>query len=227
MSSALSEAMGTAWYPHLHAFNFLPSRLLHPSWQERFSPQNCIAGLASQLDEAALHRHWSAYILELLGLANQPCFDPAVPGLFVAILPRGAFERLVELAGAVLLGHTVRQMIRREDVAVLNSGLRPEVLAYTRQKGSARHPGIAGDASLDAHALVARVFPLGAATVLDALRVAPDAVFERVRLRLPSDTPVGNPANGNGMSDFDSLDLLQQLIGDLEPQWPSSSPLPH
>lgn len=227
MKSALSQAMGATWYPHLHAFNFLPSRLLHPSWQPRFSPQDCITALAPQLAEVDLHRHWSAYILDLLGLADQPCLDPLARGLSMAILPRGAFERLVELTGAVLLGRALRRVIRREDVIVLNSALRPEVLAYARQTGAARHPGLEWDDAIDVQTLVTKIFPLGAATVLDALRGAPDAVFERVRLRLPADTPVGTLAGESGAADFDSLELLWHLVADLEPQWLSSYPSRH
>ena len=250
MSVRLTQLFEASWYEHLHRFNFLPSQILHPSWVFRFSPQDVITTLSPQLPPADLHRHWSAHILVLLGLADRPCLDPSAPLLPLAILPAPMFDRLVMLAGLSLAGKALRQLIRRDDITTLRRVLAPDLLAFVLQDAPLLHPGLdLGQRAVQQ--LLELPGPLGASALLSAMQGAPDEMFERVRLRLDAATAVPllmplasevttdapHDAPGDAPHDADrqpfpldnneALALMLRITDFLDPAWLSSFELPH
>ena len=232
MSTPAAAAFDLPWAAALHCFNFLPSRLLHPSWQPRFDLGGALAVLAESCPAPILHRHWSAHILQRLGLAQQPVLDPSAPGLLAAILPAPEFEHLLQLGGAVLAGPLVRHAIRRDDCRVLEQALGPALLGFARQQARRLHPGVELVLEGGLADLAEGLSELGAGLLLQALHAADDALFERLRLRLPvtltdGATPAPLALAARQLEPAVALRLILRLVKEIDPAWSHSSPTLH
>ena len=220
MIASLSEVLRQPWYPHLHEFNLLPSRRLHDTWAAHFSPHDSIRTLRTTLDDdSALHRHWSDYILDLLGLASRPWLDCDASQLPLAIMPLGHFEQVVLSTGAVLAGGAIRRAIMRDEIAAIEQRIGSQTFYFARTRGADYHPGLALPADMSAVDFAGQAQLLGSAALLHGLRGAPDELFERVRLRLQMDTPVVAYAPLSEIAPIDALDLMLRLTNEVAPEW--------
>lgn len=220
MSAAASLLLSQGWYPHLHEFNLLPSRLLHASWVQKFSPLGAIEALRLAFDdEAALHRHWSGYILELLGLTDRPWLDNDAPGLPLAILPPEPFEQLIAMTGTVLTGGAIRRAIRREEVAAIELSIGAQGLFFARNRSHEYHPGLDLPEGTRLSEFAPQIRVLGAGALLHAMYGSPDELFERVRLRLPIETPVIAGDMLAALPSDAALELMLRLTSEVAPEW--------
>src|SRR5690625_3684615 len=79
----------------LAELRLLPSRILHTSRLQQYDPDShCRALLEPSPDPAVVHRHWSADILEPLGIDDSVVPRPRHNALPVALLPVKKFETL-------------------------------------------------------------------------------------------------------------------------------------
>jgi len=220
MTGAASQLLSQGWYPHLHEFNLLPSRLLHASWTESFSPLGAIDALRLAFDdEAALHRHWSGYILERLGLTDRPWLDSEAPQLPLAILPPEPFEQLISLTGTVLTGGAIRRAIRRDDVVAIEQSIGAQGLFFARNRSHEYHPGLDLPEGTSLSEFAAHIKTLGAGALLHAMHGSPDEMFERVRLRLPMETPVIAGDMLAALPSDAALELMLRLTSEVAPEW--------
>lgn len=209
------------WLTHplalaLLRFNVLPSLLLHPSRAGGWP-------VAPQDAPAALHRGWSARLLEELRL--DPVLSMDDPALPLAMLPPELFSRLVLYGGIALNASHIRRAISRADVVHLMDQLGDEGMAFAR----ARHgqglaalpvfPGWSADRARE------RCTHWGHALLAQAFAAATPAVAQRGALRLPADIePRRRQVDGAGLAPATALALAREFLEYLEPQWLSSFP---
>lgn len=224
MNAALTLLLRQPWYPCLHEFNLLPSRLLHASWGSHFAPPGVIELLSEHAQEiTSLHRHWSAYILKTLGLTQKLFLQADAPQLPLAILPFEEFNQFVRVVGVMVLGRLIRHTIRREDVRWLNEMIGVDFLQFARIRAQEFYAGIdVGDLTLSQ--LPEEIPRYGAALIICAMQNAPAELLERVRLRLSADAQ--SLISVFNLSSNQALDLLRQLLSEVNPSWLSAFSTP-
>ena len=204
----------------LLAFCLLPSLTLHVSHADLLPPIS-IQTRGDQLP--ALHRVWSAEIIEKCGMEPVTAFDD--PVLPLAMLPAEILDRLVPLAGATLAGQCIRRCIAREDVELLRAQLGDTMLDFVRRRAPAFHAGL-DDSSMTNWSLDAageEVAILGNTLLAQVFDSASKPVAQRALLRLPAEA-FGRNSTFPVAAD-DALRLSLNLLQELDPEWLSSFPV--
>ena len=208
MSAALFDA-------RLLAFNLLPSLTLHPSRHAAFDAP---AQPVPEACAAAWHRHWSAAILQRLGVYDRPVTDAQRPELALALLPPDRLARVARHMGAVRCAAHLRRVIAGAEVRALAAALGTDVLDFAR--GAAldawSRPAAQDDGPPDA--LAARVEQEGVSALRAVFQAAGPELGLRAELRLADGVDVGTdvcPA---------PLELALNVLERIEPTWHSSFP---
>ncbi|MGI4847213.1 MAG: SctK family type III secretion system sorting platform protein [Janthinobacterium lividum] len=162
----------------MYAFNYAPADYLHPARQQQFLP----LPLNQRIWETArARRPLSKLILQQIGLAERPCFDPQQRTWPLALLDRMRMLRLARHVGAVLLAPQARRCVSREEVLAWKERLTPSAYQFVMSSASLL-PQVKADAAIDENMSVEQ---LGFAWIASSLDDAPDELLLRVRLKFP------------------------------------------
>jgi type III secretion protein K len=199
-------------------FNLLPSRTLHPSRHSVFAPPAITQRLHDEpAYYAGWHRHWSRYILRMLGL--EPVLDANRPELAVALLRPAALLQLVQWVGATLCGPRLRRTIAGAEVRELLAASGDEVLAFARGRAARHHPGLPESAEWEVTQTTEAIDTLGRATLLAGLSEAGPPIVRRAELKLPEGPLVDSP-----LAPRQALALSFAVLKDMDSTWHSSFP---
>ena len=206
----------------LFRFSCLPSLALHPSRVAALVPPAAHALLAQLTPDmpswGRMHRHWSAALVQSLGLA--PVSDVKDPALALALLPPRVWNQVQSLGGAMLAGPRIRRTIARTQVQALQSQLGAPAFEFARGPAAALHAGWDAALALDFEQLAPVSLAWGEALQARALDAATPAVAQRGRLRLPS-AAVDMAASSlfAQMAPSQALTLLCSLTERTDPAW--------
>lgn len=218
----ISQIQALPWFARLYEFNFLPSRLLHPSWHEDYAPQACISELRVALDDdTALHRHWSAYLLKALRLEHRMVWRIDEPVLPWVLMPDAAFSCLIERVGLTLGSTLVRHAIRRDDVLAMRAMFSADGLHFAYSKSVSIHPGFDREQLLALGPVPCVLHELGAAAVLFAAEGLESGIYDRLRLRLPKVVSIACEEAAASLSGEAMRNLVMRVAKDLDPEWHS------
>lgn len=218
----LQRPWAEAWL----AFNLCPSQLVHPTRTVQWLPAALAPLVGEPAVAAALHRHWSSHLL------RQPGFEPAQdiqdPVLPLALADAALWDRLVTWCGLVVAGGAVRQVIAREEVALLVSRVGAPALDFARRGAARLWPGPRDPATgLQADPLAGPP-RLGAALLAAALGQAGTPVATRTRLRLPAGCEADQTELPPALQPAPAACRLARLVlMELDDSWLSSFPMPH
>ncbi|MCF8161244.1 MAG: Yop proteins translocation protein K [Polaromonas sp.] len=206
-------------------FACLPSVALHPSRVADLVPPTVHALLAQVTPDmpywGRLHRHWSAALVQSLGLA--PLSDVTDPALALALLPPPVWNQVQMLGAALLAGPRIRRTIARSQVQALQSQLGAPVLAFARGPATALHAGWDAALALDFDQLLPVSLAWGEALQARALEAATPAVAQRGRLRLPAAAiDMASSAQFSSIDPSQALALVRSLTEMTDPAWLSS-----
>lgn len=197
-------------------FCLLPSLTLHPTQANARVPEPLLKQAASL---PTLHRHWSAELARACAL--EPVPDLADPVLPLAMLPAERFGMFAIYAGAMLAGQPIRRCIVRADVEAVQTELGDAVLAFTRQRAAAIHPGL-DSLAWRTEAIAADTAALGHVMLAQAFATASAPIRQRGLLRLPIAAP--EHARDLSLSPAESLRISLALLQEIEPEWLSLFP---
>jgi len=218
----IAEIQALPWFPRLYEFNFLPSRLLHPSWHDDYAPQACISALRVALDdETALHRHWSAYLLRTLRLEDRMVWRIDEPVLPWVLMPDDGFYCLIDRVGLTLGSAAIRQAIRREDVLALRELFSADSLRFAYSQSVSIHSPLDRGQLLALGPVPQVLRELGAAAILFAVESQDSGIYDRLRLRLPK--PLLNTCESAAASLGGEAmrRLVMRIAKDMDPEWHS------
>ena len=219
MTTASGNAKRASLTGPLLAFCLLPSLSLHPSQFERFIP----APVYAHADELpALHRLWSAALIEQAALEPLATFDDAA--LPLAMLPADRLAQWLSLAGVTLAGQRIRRCIVRSEVELLRAQLGDAVLDFARRRAPAFYAGLPDETacSWSLSAAAEHAAALGEALFARAFGGATRPVAQRALLRLPTDAV--QRAAALPLAADAALRLSLSLLQELDPVWLSSFP---
>lgn len=228
-----STAAPAAWpslslpvLPRLLQFNVLPSLLLHPAQAERLAPPEGLAHPAAQQPGvlAALHRRWSARLLQQLGAAAAPVLDLAEPALPLATAEPGVLHRLARELGIALLGPQLRRVILRGEVLALRQQLGDDGMRWALGGAARLHPGLPDGADWLAHSGDQAADLLGAGLLAQAWSDAPAPLRLRAGWRLTPQAAEAPWRAASGLDPAGARALCLQHLGQTEPTWLSCFP---
>lgn len=199
-------------------FNLFPSLSLHPSHREEFlGPQADSHIQAEQICADYWHRHWSAAILDRIGLRDTP-FMPLEPtlALKLALLPPASLIACMRHIGVSLCTPRLRRTIAGTEVRAMISFLDPSLLQFVRQGDMPASPvedslGWSLQQAMDA------IEPMGQAVLMQIFDSGGPALSRRARLKLPA-----MPAGDSPISESQAMSLAGNIMHTLDPSWLSS-----
>ena len=207
-------------------FNLLPSRTLHPAQVARLNPPEGLAQ-AQPTVAAALHKRWSARLLEALGSAGTPVLNSSEPALPLALATPAVLKQLARDLGIALLGTYLRQAIDRQEVLALRSTLGMEGMAWALKGAAALHPGLpsALDCLKANGATAAQTADhLGAGLLAHAWHDAPPQLRERANWKLPPEGQNPEFREASGLNELQARELSLKRLNQMEPAWRSYFP---
>lgn len=158
-------------------FNFLPAGYLHPSYRESFFP-----GMPEKIWEVPrVLGKLSALILRKLEYP-EPIFTPNHWGWPVALLPQSRLVRLASLIGAISFRDQVRSSLARDHVMSWKRKLGIDAYQFAMTSASLL-PSVSTD---DMCAGEISPEAIGYSVISASIQTMPNAMLERVRLKLPS-----------------------------------------
>lgn len=169
-------------------FNFLPSRILHPSRYAAYGMPDPIPAILTVPDwQDVWHKHWSRSILRVLNI--ETVRDTHHPELALGLLPTASLAPLARRVGAVLCGPALRQTILGPQVRMLRAALGDELLRFVQheavQRGAVEYdPGAAFTHDPDT---LKTLETLGYSSLLKSVSEARPEVARRIELKLPTD----------------------------------------
>ncbi|ARP85656.1 SctK family type III secretion system sorting platform protein [Bordetella genomosp. 9] len=188
------------------AFNFCPSRTLHPSRRKDYASEAFLHAIDTMPAESAIwHRHWSRQILRQEKLDSAPVTDLSLPALRIALLDPESLLELARALGAVLCAPRLRLAIAGAQVRVLATALGATALRWLAH-GRRWHPGLAGDPYTDVAAAADDVDQLGCGVLMSAFGTAGRPLARRAELKLPAHAPARRELPGD-----EAMDLVLRM----------------
>jgi hypothetical protein len=190
-------------------FNQNPADYIDVSRREDFFPQHAHGPVWTS---ERSRRHLSRHILHRIGVS--PCLEPGRAEWPVALLDRGAIDRLARHVAAALVGARVRRSLSREEVLKWRDWLSPEAHDFALTRAGLlpiRAEGLAVPRDLAA-------LGLGHAWIVSATRRWPQAISRRFMLKMPpGDFPAADAIDGAFASR-----LVHSVLAIVESRWCSS-----
>lgn len=216
-----APGLGQPWWPQLLRFNQLPSLGVHPQHAPLLSPPEGLQSLLASRPGvlAALHRQWSARLLQGLGAAARPLLDLAQPALALALLDATPLQRLARDLGLALLGRKLRHLIARDEVLALRQVLSAEELRWALDDASNLHPGLQDTDAWLAHGWAAGPELLGSAVLAQAWSDAPEPLARRANWRLPPAATAAQARAATQLSPDAARGLCLRRLEQTEPAW--------
>ena len=211
-------------------FNLLPSRTLHPTQVARLDPPEGLAH-AQPAVAAALHKRWSARLLETLGSAGTPVLNGREPALPLALATPALLKQLARDLGIALLGNYLRRVIDRQEVVALRSTLGMEGMVWALEGAPELHPGLPDpgkwlktDVHSAAHPAANAADRLGAGLLAHAWHDAPAPLRQRANWKLPPEGQSPEFREAHGLKEPQARELCLKRLSQLEPAWLSFFP---
>lgn len=228
MSNTLLPDASSPLLRALLEFNLLPSRTLHREradalWPEdrEHAPLLALGGV-----KKALHRQRSQQLLASLGAHADPILSLEHVELPLALAKPKLLTQLMQRAGAMLLGGTLRQTIERPKVMQAREALGESLLSWVLDEAADCHAGLEdsqlrcwSQADLNATALT-----LGSGLVALAWKEAPAGLLLRANWKLPFCAEQPDLQATSGLSPRAARGLCLKLLQQLDSTWLSYFP---
>lgn len=223
-----TSATPAAWHglghpalTQLLRFNQLPSLLLHPEQAQELAPPE---GWSSPLAQrpgvlAALHKRWSARLLQGLGSAATPVLDLSLPALALALADAGLLARLARALGLALLARELRRVIVRDEVLALRQALGAEEVRQALDESPHAHPELEDAQLWLAHGWTAAPELLGSCVLARAWEDAPAPLARRADWRLPPLSLSAQARAGLPLPPSAARTLCLRRLEQMDPAW--------
>lgn len=210
-------------------FNQLPSMLVHPQQSSLLAaPQGLEIPLAQRPGVlTALHRRWSARLLQRLGDAAVPVLDITQAALPLAVADTGVLRRLARELGLALLGRELRRVIVRDEVLALRQAFSTDELAWALDDAAALHPGLHDTQTWLQTGWAQAPEQLGTTVLAQAWHDAPPPLAQRANWRLPPEALTATARDALGLTPTQARTLCLQRLQQTEPVWLSYFPVTH
>jgi len=189
-------------------FNFNLAGNLHPSRRCDFFEDKVPAKVWSQ---ARVHARLSALMLKSSGLGDQTFYDTAYPFFSLVSLSPRRLLQLARHAGAIAVGSQIRSSLGRSQVLDWKSQLGEEAFKFAIKSSqllpAVKMPKVAPG--------IAAAEKMGYGLIYSTIQDAPDAVKQRVQLKIPRE------AEQMITEKRQAAHIVQSVITTLEPEWHS------
>ena len=236
----LAQGSAAILAPALLQANALPSSLAHPTWVEGWASlepdawqtlkegMHHITESSSDLNgEAILHRHLSAAMLRDERLDLGWIHDPRDPALALCLAPPALFSALLQFAGLMVLGPSIRRIIVRSELATLERQFGAESMEFVRRTAPRLWAGDVHAPRIQVEDAVSQTQLWGGSLLACAFATGAAPVARRGSLRLPrlSENGLALPA---GLSEPpQALGVCLALLRELDASWLSHFPALH
>jgi len=189
-------------------FNFNLAGNLHPSRRCNFFEDKIPTEVWSQ---ARVHARLSALMLESSGLGHQTFYDTTYPFFSLVSLSSRRLLQLARHAGAIAVGSQIRSSLARSQVLDWKSQLGEEAFKFAIKSSqllpAVKIPKVAPG--------IAAAEKMGYGLIYSTIQDAPDAVRQRVQLKIPRE------AEQMITEKRQAAHIVQSVITTLEAEWHS------
>lgn len=215
------HSLGHPALARLLRFNQWPSLLLHPQQMAEHTPPEGWGSAVAQHPKVltALHKRWSARLLQGLGAAAAPVLDWDLPTLPLAVADTSLLGRLARSLGLVLLGRELRHVIVHDEVLALRQALSSDELHWALDEAAALHPGLEDAKGWLSHGWASAPELLGSCVLARAWEDAPAPLARRANWRLPPLSLSAQARASTQLAPHEARALCLRRLEQMEPAW--------